>query len=190
MCSDLLHVYQSVVTVMYYPLSYREEEMRAQGLDPAQFRDSSSVEERTLRLDLLGITHSEAETTTRGEHISRESSRSGRSGQQTNGTSEAVGLGGGKSAGLDVCGVGDKDKDAPSSTPLPPPLGVPIVTHSKGRKEGKCMYTIVYVLHLSFSPAVVRSLFDETAIKTRVCIQCMYIHITHVYLYLNTLSSA
>ena len=127
-----------------YPLSHREEEMRAQGLDPAQFRDSSSVEDRTLRLDLLGITHNEVEPTTRGECISRDSRQNG---QQTNGTSDAVGLGGGKSkliAGLgasDVCGVGDKDKDTPSSTPLPPPLGVPIVTHSKGRKEG--VYTIV-----------------------------------------------
>lgn len=117
--------------------------MRAQGLDPAQFRDSSSVEDRTLRLDLLGITHSEVEPTTRGECIPRESNRNG---QQTNGTSDTSD---GKSkliAGFgatDVCGVGDKDKDkdAPSSTPLPPPLGMPIVTHSKGRKEG--MYTIL-----------------------------------------------
>lgn len=152
-----VHILHCVdIEYIAYPLSYREEEMRAQGLDPAQFRDSSSVDDRILRLDLLGSDIESTTTSTRGgERNSRESRQDYTAGQQVNGNSDTVGLGnGGKStliAGFgtsDVCGVEDKDKDTPSSTPLPPPLGMPIVTHAKGRKEG--MYTVLTLHMLSF----------------------------------------
>ena len=43
--------------------------------------------------------------------------------------------------------VGDGE-DGVSSTPLPPALGVPIVTHSKGSKEGTMLYSTFVFLCL------------------------------------------
>jgi hypothetical protein len=37
------------------------------------------------------------------------------------------------------------DRDLPSSTPLPPPLNVPIVTHSARPTEGKCILLMIGV---------------------------------------------
>lgn len=129
----------------------REEQLRAKGLDPSQYRDSSnSLEERGLNLD-LEVSHSEVATTTtnvvsQGQTTMGENSRVLRPEQSQTTTelrdrliqedSEAKGN-----------GVGNRGRgssrltataDYPSSTPVPPSLGVPIVTHSKRHQDGKC----------------------------------------------------
>ena len=115
-------------------LPYREEQLRAQGLDPSQFRDSNSFEEGALHLDLeCGIPSETTATASHGQ-TTEEGSRT-----TVDARVGGVGVAGG---GCDV-GDKDKDKDTPSSTPLPPSLGVPIVTHSKGSKEGTHLYCAV-----------------------------------------------
>ena len=125
-------------------LTYREEQLRAQGLDPSQFRESSSFDERCLRLD-LGCGIPRETTATHGQ--STEDSRTAVAGMPQTSHMDTVGVRGGRRTAVELSGVGvgdvgdkdkDKDKDTPSSTPLPPSLGVPIVTHSKGSKEGTC----------------------------------------------------
>ena len=94
-------------------------------------------------LDRMTNTAATAAATARGKEAFSESSAAYRTGQQTS-ILGPIGLGKSNlmeevSGDVRVGGGGDKDKDTPSSTPLPPPLGVPIVTHSKGKKQGTCI---------------------------------------------------
>ena len=106
----------------------REEKLREQGLDPEQFREgsSSSLEEARLELDLP---HSELTTTAPAATATATAATSGQVtlGEQTQASSVS-------SRGWGV--AGGAGPEGLSSTPLPPCLGVPIVTHSKGNKEG------------------------------------------------------
>ena len=148
----------------------REEQLRAKGLDPSQYRDSSnSLEERGLNLD-LEVSHSEVATTTtnvvsQGQTTMGENSRVLRPEQSQTTTelrdrfiqedSEAKGNGVGNRGGiirgssrLTVTG-GIVNKDYPSSTPVPPSLGVPIVTHSKRHQDGTfTSVSIIIRLHV------------------------------------------
>ena len=154
--AGIQHVYMYIIYAhtCTSSLTYREEQLRAQGLDPSQFRESSSFNERCLHLDLeCGIPRETSATATRDQ--STEDSRTAVDGQPQTSHVDTVGVRGGRPAagGVGVgggCDVGgkDKDKDTPSSTPLPPSLGVPIVTHSKGSKEGNdTPYTCRCIIH-------------------------------------------
>ena len=63
------------------------------------------------------------------------------------------------------------DRGLPSSTPVPPPLNVPIVTHSKSTAEGqssKYQSPLVEVLvtDVLYSPSAVKPLYDDRAGRT------------------------
>ena len=124
-------------TLSGYAVS-REDKLRAQGLDPAQFQDnssSSSLEEARLVLDL---TQSQTATpTTTPTTATPPAPATSTRGQVTMGDKpqSAAGSRGGRVAGGEEVGGGERDEGV-SSTPLPPALGVPIVTHSKGSREG------------------------------------------------------
>ena len=106
--------------------------MRARGLDPGQFRDpEEDIGHKDLRLDLPpeGAKGRETEESAVASRAGQRGSGAGKpSATLQRGTREVT------------AAVAVEDKDTPSSTPLPPPLGVPIVTHSKSHKEGTCMY--------------------------------------------------
>ena len=121
-------------------LSPREEKLRAQGLDPDQYKDTDSTEGRNLRLDLAGGPHCEATTTAATTDSSgAQITVVGRPDHPQAASSHSDPLRNeGRSAGATVVSGGMDEKDAPSSTPLPPSLGVPIVTHAKRNQEGRC----------------------------------------------------
>ena len=114
---------------------YREEKLRAQGLDPEQFRDSNSQEEARLKLDLTQPEQPTPARVTCGQPTP---------GEPTQSSAES------RRQSVAGAGVGSDRESGVSSTPVPPCLGVPIVTHSKGRKEGGSCISIQSIVFADF----------------------------------------
>ena len=124
--------------------------MRAQGLDPALFRENSSSSSLEEPRWVLDIAHSEAGMNTTPLHTATATrGQVSLGGLQTATGSRGGSVAGAGSRGGSVAGAGSRggsvaggkdvwegDGDGVSSTPLPPALHVPIVTHSKGHREG------------------------------------------------------
>ena len=119
-----------------------------------------------------------AAATARGKEAFSESSAACRTGQQTSilgprglGKSNLMEeVSGDVRVGGGLGGMGDKDKDTPSSTPLPPPLGVPIVTHSMGKKQGTCTCTCLGCAVLLCLVACLTLLLSSFSSLIKTCI--------------------
>ena len=142
--------------------------MRAQGLDPAQFRENSSSSSLEEPQWVLDIAHSETGTSTTPPHTATATHGqvSRGDGLQTATGSRGGGVAGAESRGGGVAGAGSRGwgvaggkgrkefwegDEGVSSTPLPPALHVPIVTHSKGHGEGvksSLPHPTIYAVHL------------------------------------------
>lgn len=120
-------------------LLYRDEKLLAQGLDPRQFKDPEDGKQQEIKLvfpplpEFSGGTASPSEQTpvrTKSAIAKKAPSEYlQRTGEpmveRTDAQLEEV-----------------NDRDLPSSTPAPPPLIVPIVTHAKGSTEGQSAPTL------------------------------------------------
>ena len=121
---------------------FREERLRAKGLDPDEIEGEDKPTSRPLPEMKL------VPPPSRGE--------GGTNGSTSRGTSSTTlpQTKGGVASNVKPQTVVIDDKELPSSTPAPPPLNVPIVTHSARPSEGMIQEILfcVCVCELSYDP--------------------------------------
>ena len=117
----------------------REEELKAQGLDPRQFRDPGEEHQPTEIRLILPSDQPQRDTALPAASSGRRGREAAKNvSERLQSTRQKQDRTGANSAQSKVQLESANDRDLPSSTPLPPPLNVPIVTHtSKASTEGQ-----------------------------------------------------
>ena len=157
----------------------REEQLKAKGLCSKDITDSE-VEKNQANIKLVFPTLKEKESNTE-ERLKETQMKHGLA-QSSRGASSASSE---RPAFTLEQRQSVNDRDLPPSTPVAPPLNVPIVTHSAQNMEG----TIIYVCHTVYSCLqnfnvsnfAVKHLYEEGAVQTRVSFQIHHVLVCKNY---------